>query len=86
MSPSKSNQPIGGTLSVVDEATMDSGKPSTISALRMGVFTSLLKKPPQNAATTKAMVSVRPTVCKPLKMSQDELQGGERERAKLKIS
>jgi hypothetical protein len=40
----------------------------------MGVFTSVLKKPPKQVATMKVMVSVSPTTCRPLKMSQDEPQ------------
>jgi hypothetical protein len=65
---------MGGTLRVADEAAMDSGKPNTIRALRMGVCAKALKNPPKQVATMKAMVSLRPTTCKPLKMSQDEPQ------------
>jgi hypothetical protein len=59
---------------VAEEASMDSGKPNTIRALRIGVCANALKKPPKQAAAMKAMVSLRPTTCKPLKRSQDEPQ------------
>jgi hypothetical protein len=59
---------------VLEDASIDSGKPNTINALRMVVLPNLLKNPPQNAAATKAMVSLSPVVCNALKMSHDEPQ------------
>jgi hypothetical protein len=59
---------------VAEDAAMESGKPNTIKALRMGVCAKALKKPPKHVAAMKAMASLRPTACKPLKSSQDEPQ------------
>ena len=65
---------MGGTLSVLDDTTIDIGKPNTIKALRMGVCANALKNPPKQVAATKAMTSLAPMACKPLKMSHDAPQ------------